>query len=823
MKRDGRLHDGIDIGWNTQIPYVIASRNGTVTAIEDGHADYDGQGYGNYVIVDHGDGFEVLYGHLASGSLKVKVGDSVTYGQVLGTMGASGSSTGPHLHFRMHLNGESVDPLLYLDPNNPRPMTASGLEGILNMDDFCVHTGKSDKCLVLNKTQMQKAINNLDWGSEAKTNLKSALDAFVGIQTKYKVNGVFAMAVTMIESGCGTGWAAIDRSTYNWMSISGSYKGQSYVSNRAWRKYSSFSEATYDFGDLIANSSYYFKDGRYTVKTIAIPYCNEEWGEYVNKFMKDIYKAAGVSLTPTSVGGGGSVVQNAIKIHKYVREKGFSYGYIDGTIPEKFSQAKVIDCAGFASWVLYESGNKTFKSGQEYSFRSTYQSHGLTKVSENNIQPGDILVYSSHVEIAAKVVNGQVTRVYDCGCDEDIWNKGTSDCPESSSPHSPPYEVVLRQPGGSSSSSRSSSSSSKSTNATGAAKKILQVAEEMHTYFEKNGYKYDGAYAQTFEGSKKYKAVVCATYVSWVLQECGYIKDSEHYDDCGTEQDLFRKYKWTEIKVSDGSTNQLKPGDIIIYCYGATRWHTDIYVGQGKKLNTGTDNAISVHYQNFSLSGSQGTYSHYFIYRPPNSGESTSSSQFANLLKKGGYTESQINSKGIKQLVVVQSSGSKANVMYFEKASSGWKQNSSLTCSGYVGREGVGKASEGSERTPKGLHSIGEAFYRGNPPSTGLAKFNTYNTYWIDDPNSSKYNQKYKGDYSKVANSAEDMYGTSVYEYGFVINYNIPATGYARGSAFFFHISSGRATAGCVAVERKYVINYLKVLSKSKNPYILIM
>lgn len=148
-----------------------------------------------------------------------------------------------------------------------------------------------------------------------------------------------------------------------------------------------------------------------------------------------------------SSGDGGTVVENAIKIHKYVREHGYTYGYIGGTIPEKFSKSKVIDCAGFVSWVLYESGNKTFKSGQEYAFVNTYKSHGLVEVSEKDIQPGDILVYATHVEIAAKVKNGKVTRVYDCGQDEDIMNPGTNDCPESSEPHSPPYRIILRQPG----------------------------------------------------------------------------------------------------------------------------------------------------------------------------------------------------------------------------------------------------------------------------------------------------------------------------------------------------------------------------------------
>jgi murein DD-endopeptidase MepM/ murein hydrolase activator NlpD len=69
-------------------------------------------GYGQHVMVDHGNGFSTLYGHMSE--IYVKAGDVVNRGTVIGRMGSTGRSTGTHLHFEIRKDGITVNPLPYL-------------------------------------------------------------------------------------------------------------------------------------------------------------------------------------------------------------------------------------------------------------------------------------------------------------------------------------------------------------------------------------------------------------------------------------------------------------------------------------------------------------------------------------------------------------------------------------------------------------------------------------------------------------------------------------------------------------------------------------
>jgi murein DD-endopeptidase MepM/ murein hydrolase activator NlpD len=102
--RWGSFHEGIDIGASCGTP-IHAAASGTV--IYSGWMD----GYGNFVVIDHGYGLATAYGHQSAIYVS---GGSVSQGQTIGAVGSTGHSTGCHLHFEVRVNGSPVDPLGYL-------------------------------------------------------------------------------------------------------------------------------------------------------------------------------------------------------------------------------------------------------------------------------------------------------------------------------------------------------------------------------------------------------------------------------------------------------------------------------------------------------------------------------------------------------------------------------------------------------------------------------------------------------------------------------------------------------------------------------------
>lgn len=103
--RWGRKHNGVDIAATPGTP-IYAPSMGVVTFSD------TKSGYGNYVMIDHGNGYVTTYAHMTSRS--VKEGDTVAQGDLIGTVGSTGRVTGPHLHFEILINGKYVDPMAYI-------------------------------------------------------------------------------------------------------------------------------------------------------------------------------------------------------------------------------------------------------------------------------------------------------------------------------------------------------------------------------------------------------------------------------------------------------------------------------------------------------------------------------------------------------------------------------------------------------------------------------------------------------------------------------------------------------------------------------------
>jgi murein DD-endopeptidase MepM/ murein hydrolase activator NlpD len=107
-----KFHAGLDFTAPQGTP-IYATADGTVTeaGISDG-------GYGNNVVINHGYGYETLYGHMYR--IKVRRGKRVKRGEIIGYVGSTGKSTGPHCHYEIHKNGRKVDPVYYFyDDLNP--------------------------------------------------------------------------------------------------------------------------------------------------------------------------------------------------------------------------------------------------------------------------------------------------------------------------------------------------------------------------------------------------------------------------------------------------------------------------------------------------------------------------------------------------------------------------------------------------------------------------------------------------------------------------------------------------------------------------------
>jgi len=139
--RYGRSHSGLDIssnGFGTNYHNIIASKGGVVVyptsllQVQNPDSVYIGNNVfltktgSNNVIIMHDDGNYTVYAHLYGGSVTVKAGDRVEQGQVIGKMGSSGNSTGPHLHFEIrvgaNISNNVVDPLAYISVTDPRPV-----------------------------------------------------------------------------------------------------------------------------------------------------------------------------------------------------------------------------------------------------------------------------------------------------------------------------------------------------------------------------------------------------------------------------------------------------------------------------------------------------------------------------------------------------------------------------------------------------------------------------------------------------------------------------------------------------------------------------
>ena len=143
------VHDGVDlVNTNSKGEHIlgweVAHSDGVVVATRNNCTGFEKGSYGNYVKLRHNDGYYTLYAHMAYKTVKVKVGDKVKKGQVLGYMGNTGYSFGGHLHFEVRDTSDvRIDPTPYLDkdlPDNKQDEFIKGYDYI-TLDNMYVRWG----------------------------------------------------------------------------------------------------------------------------------------------------------------------------------------------------------------------------------------------------------------------------------------------------------------------------------------------------------------------------------------------------------------------------------------------------------------------------------------------------------------------------------------------------------------------------------------------------------------------------------------------------------------------------------------------------------
>lgn len=149
-----------------------------------------------------------------------------------------------------------------------------------------------------------------------------------------------------------------------------------------------------------------------------------------------------------TLAGGGTIIQEAINVHKYVRENGYTYAQAGVSLPNE--KGRTIDCSSFVTWVLINAKVDGFTAGMYQWCSSDFVNNpmGWEEISVQDAQPGDILAYNGHVEIVAGGLDSARFLVYNCGGNSSIKAQGTSSLPEASTSGYSKSQVVkvLRVP-----------------------------------------------------------------------------------------------------------------------------------------------------------------------------------------------------------------------------------------------------------------------------------------------------------------------------------------------------------------------------------------
>lgn len=460
---NGKLHNGVDLNETTSGTKagdnVFAVAQGKVIEVDmniscNTSDDSTCSENGSYVALSHDISvnrtsytFVTLYANLQSGSNSLKVGDTVKKGAKIGIVGKTGNSKVAQLHFAF-LKGQTLSGGTPIDPSNLFISCNTGdLSGGDNQEKIWFYF----RNLGYSEAATAGAMGNMgtETGGTYDPRIVQGDIPFSQFSIDYtnKVDSGKISKNDFMRNGPNGGGYGLVQFTYY---------------TRKETLYDHAKETSTSIGDLktqLETIMKEFEDWKKTQTYKTWKGCNSESEidtatiEFMNgyekpgtpheserkKYAHEIYKRFHGKSAPSESSissSSNSLISSAKKVKKYISSKGYRYGAL-GSKVENWKNSRTIDCSSYVSAVLYEMNDSKFLNwlkknggGQATSYTFEDNPFGYKVIKQKDVKPGDILVYSGHVEIYAGKEDGQI-KVYNAGSNGAIKASGITNASRS--------------------------------------------------------------------------------------------------------------------------------------------------------------------------------------------------------------------------------------------------------------------------------------------------------------------------------------------------------------------------------------------------------
>lgn len=443
---NGQMHNGVDLNSETtgtkEGDSVFAISIGEVVKVSKAscnkNTDESCDANGTYIKLKHSkmiDGtkynFYSVYANLQSGSVTLKKGDKVKKGDVIGKAGKTGDAVISQVHFEFHNEDDTP-----IDPTNLFIECTSGdLYGDTNEEKIWFYF----RNLGYSEVATAAAMGNLKTESTLESQIVQGDIPMSNYSIDY-TNNVDSGKISrndFVNNGPGGGgyglaqWTSPGRKNdlysykkkektsigdlqmqlgYLMTEINGSEWTSSKYKN-TWKNASKLSQ--------LDSSTTAFCTG---FERPGTPHLDER-----KQNAKDIYnrnKGKKAPSTSSVASSSNQIIKSAKEIKTYISSNGYKYGAL-GVQVKNAKLSKTVDCSSYVSWVLFNAGYIEFGGWQQTDVSFYANSWGFKEVKKSEVKPGDILIYSGHVEIYMGMEEG-TTKVYNAGSNNSIRNPGVT-------------------------------------------------------------------------------------------------------------------------------------------------------------------------------------------------------------------------------------------------------------------------------------------------------------------------------------------------------------------------------------------------------------